>query len=362
MRYLVIRVCVFMKVESSLFGCYCCAVVVAEVITGPASTGDVTMQSLDKKRKFEEMQQLQQSQSLPSASVAIANAVADDRDRHMAAPRAADDREQAHAHGRFAGSLRGKVQQPIRQSSDPPDPGTFFFGTSAHSGTTTGAHSGTTVTAQPSKKEHHSSKSRTSHGDAGVSLSGATGSRRSSSPQSPKVTRGANAKSKVDRTKAAKEKIGGGSRSVAKAKASAAFVKGRPKDDPSVRLRAELDYFEAVPDDKGHPDYRKYLGDEYGPKKKQLLYLMATIELQRDSTENVAVFDILTVDRKRLSAVLQVSGAFVKCNGVHQNGSGFHATWAEAFLESYTMYCLAFVEAAYHVCFGSFEDPAFDLS
>jgi hypothetical protein len=72
------------------------------------------------------------------------------------------------------------------------------------------------------------------------------------------------------------------------------------------------------------------LGDEYGPKKKQLLYLMSTIELQRDSTENVAVYDILTVDRKRLAAVLQVSGAFVKCNGAHHNGSGFHAAWMEA--------------------------------
>lgn len=334
-----------------MFGCYCCAVV-AEVIIGPASTGDVTMQSLDKKRKFGEMQQQQQRQSLPSASpaIAIGNAAADDRVGHTAASRAADDREQAHAHGRFAGSLRGKVQQPMRQSSDPPDPGTFFFGTGGPSGTSTGAHPGTTVTAQPSKKER--SQSRMSHGDAGASASVSKDSKRSSSPQPPKDT----AKAKVDRTKALKDKVAGGSRSVAKSKASTALGKGRPRDDPSVRLRAELDYFESVPDEVAHPDYRKYLGDEYGPKKKQLLYLMSTIELQRDSTENVAVYDILTVDRKRLAAVLQVSGAFVKCNGAHHNGSGFHAAWMEALsrIIPYTLYCLAFVEVAYLVCFGSF--------
>lgn len=105
----------------------------------------------------------------------------------------------------------------------------------------------------------------------------------------------------------------GGAIVTAKAKAKASTGKrGRPAKDPSVQARIEIDSFEQVTLDKGSPNYRAFFADEWRTKERGLKYLLSNLTAHIDTTEDIEVFDLLGLDKKRLEAIITICAAFSK--------------------------------------------------
>jgi hypothetical protein len=116
---------------------------------------------------------------------------------------------------------------------------------------------------------------------------------------------------------------GGGASAAGKAKA-----RGRPKEDPSIKVRAEVESFAKVPDDPMNANYRKFLGDEFRAKERQLKELQKCMDKVIETTEEVELYDVLALDKKRLQALMMVTGAFAKNSGF-EVGSDFLHTFNE---------------------------------
>ena len=86
----------------------------------------------------------------------------------------------------------------------------------------------------------------------------------------------------ADATPKAKVKAKSSGRSGAKKQASnepsssTKKSKGRPPEDLTVKARLDLTHFSHIPDDKAHPEYRKWLGDESITKLRHMDRSMCT--------------------------------------------------------------------------------------
>lgn len=114
--------------------------------------------------------------------------------------------------------------------------------------------------------------------------------------------------------------------------------RGRPREDPSVKCRAELAAFAQVPLDATSPGFRKFLGDEFKTKERQLRSLQTTLQAEIDSCTDIDVYDVLVVDLKRLQALLKVTASYAKASGAQDN-SKFAAEFDEARVASSDLPC-----------------------
>ena len=87
---------------------------------------------------------------------------------------------------------------------------------------------------------------------------------------------------------------------------------GRPRTDPSNKVRTQLVTFSQVPDDTTHPTYRTFLGDEHKPKSRQFSELDKALTAHMEHETEVEVFDLMAVEKKRLAGMVMVCTAFVK--------------------------------------------------
>jgi hypothetical protein len=88
--------------------------------------------------------------------------------------------------------------------------------------------------------------------------------------------------------------------------------KGRPKRDPLVMVRFELESFSLIPDNQSDPAFRKYFGDEHKTKHRYLVDLAR--KLDNEISECTCHEDLasLQIMRKRLQAVSDVACAFIR--------------------------------------------------
>ncbi len=108
--------------------------------------------------------------------------------------------------------------------------------------------------------------------------------------------------------------------------------RGRPRKDLSVCMRIELDMFQAVTMDETSSNYRKFLGDEWKTKERALKDLSKLVTTTLDSTDDVAVYDVLIADKKKLDALVSVCSSFVKSADTN-NEAEFNHTFDEVELK-----------------------------
>lgn len=82
-----------------------------------------------------------------------------------------------------------------------------------------------------------------------------------------------------------------------------------------MAARVEIADFEAVTVDIASAGYRKYLGDEWKTKERQLNTLQAGMASAVDGTEDIDIFDLLIADKKRLDGIVTVCSSFAKGSG-----------------------------------------------
>ena len=68
------------------------------------------------------------------------------------------------------------------------------------------------------------------------------------------------------------------------------------------------------------------MGDEWKTKERQLQTLLKSLSTYVDNLEDVDAFDVVTLDKKRLEALLNVCGSYAKLD---QRGSEFASTYEE---------------------------------
>lgn len=86
--------------------------------------------------------------------------------------------------------------------------------------------------------------------------------------------------------------------------------------------------FSQIPPDPKNANYRKHLGDEFKVKDRHLKSLQAALESRLETEADIDVFDVLNSDKKKLSALISVTSAFVRCNGCDLAGE-FYNTFNE---------------------------------
>jgi hypothetical protein len=105
--------------------------------------------------------------------------------------------------------------------------------------------------------------------------------------------------------------------------------RGRPKADPSVQTRIEIETFQAIGAETGGAAYRKYLGDEHKTKERQLKSILTALGAMIDATEEVEAYDILIADKKKLEAIITICASFCKFDGT-EDGQSFNREFDEA--------------------------------
>jgi len=83
----------------------------------------------------------------------------------------------------------------------------------------------------------------------------------------------------------------------------------------AMKIKAEVQAFSDVPLAAMDPAFRKYLGDEHAAKHRQLKDLQKNLDATIGVTEDIATYDQLILDRKRLHAIVELCAAYVKCGG-----------------------------------------------
>ena len=133
-----------------------------------------------------------------------------------------------------------------------------------------------------------------------------------------------------------KAKAKGGATPAASAAPGEKRGRGRPKKDPCVHSRIEVVAFESITVDESGSMHRKYLGDEYKTKERQLKELLKALQTSLDGAEEVEVYDVLLLEKKKIDAILSVTAAYAKAVDT-QDGS-FNAAFDEVLPNSQTQW------------------------
>ena len=94
-----------------------------------------------------------------------------------------------------------------------------------------------------------------------------------------------------------------------------------------MKARAVCTEFTAITQDPTSELYRKFLGDGSKAKQRSMTDILGGMKKQLDSTQDVNIYDILLMDKKKIMAVQQIALAW------RTNGGGESLLFYKSFLE-----------------------------